>query len=96
MSACFSKNLFWDIDLETLDMEKHAAYIVERVLDHGRMEDWLFIKQYYGLERLGVIARTIRSMSPKALSFISTVTDTPEDQFRCYTQIQSKNTHWSW
>ncbi|GAB6391467.1 MAG: hypothetical protein MdMp014T_0840 [Treponematales bacterium] len=96
MNTHFSKNLFWDIDLETLDMEKHAAYIVERVLDDGRMEDWLFIRHYYGLERLKKVAQTIRSMSSKALSFISAVTDTPEDQFRCYTQIHSKSTHWSW
>ncbi|MDR1679856.1 MAG: hypothetical protein LBR81_08800 [Prevotellaceae bacterium] len=33
----FSKNLFWDIDLSDLDMEKHAAYIVDRVLDLWQM-----------------------------------------------------------
>jgi len=92
----WSQHLFWDIDLATLDMEKHAAYIVERVLDNGRMDDWLFIKQYYGMERLKEIAQDIRSMSPKALSFISTVTAVPEDQFRCYGQIHSTNIHWSW
>jgi hypothetical protein len=90
----FSTYLFWDIDPKDLDMEKHAPYIVERVLDNGQMTDWIFIRQYYGLERLKAIALGIRSMSPQALSFISTVTRTPENQFRCYEQIHSKNTHW--
>jgi hypothetical protein len=91
----FSSYLFWDIDTVELDLEKHAPYIVERVLDNGQMNDWLFIRQYYGLERLKEIAMGIRYMLPQALSFISTVTHTPEDQFRCYEQIHSKNLHWS-
>jgi hypothetical protein len=31
----FSTNLFWDADLTELDMERHAGYIVGRVLDYG-------------------------------------------------------------
>lgn len=29
----FSKNLFWDINICNLDMEKHARYIIGRVLE---------------------------------------------------------------
>lgn len=29
----FSKNLFWDIDLNTLDMEKNSPYVIQRTLD---------------------------------------------------------------
>ena len=90
----FSPNLFWDIDLATLDMKKHAAYIVARVLDYGTMKDWLFIKSYYGLEQLREIALNIKSMERESLSFISTITNVPENKFRCYKLLQSKNTHW--
>ncbi|GHT53712.1 hypothetical protein FACS1894106_4800 [Spirochaetia bacterium] len=92
----FSSNLFWDIDLADLDMERHAPYIVERVLNNGQMNDWLFIRTYYGIDKLREIALEIRSLSPQALAFISTVTLTPEDQFRCYEQIHSKNIHWNY
>lgn len=91
----FSSNLFWDIDLADLDMERHAAYIVNRVLDHGTMNDWLFIKSYYSLERLREIALNIRSMERESLSFIATVTNTPKEEFRCYKLLQSTHTHWS-
>jgi hypothetical protein len=90
----FSKNLFWDIDLGSLDMEKHAGYIVERVLDNGQLSDWYLIYNYYGLDRIRDITTNIRSLLPSALSFISLITQTPEDKFRCYEQIHSKNTHW--
>ncbi|GHT87726.1 hypothetical protein FACS1894137_15340 [Spirochaetia bacterium] len=92
----FSPNLFWDIDLADLDMEKHAPYIVERVLDNGQMTDWVFIRMYYGMDKLRDIALKIRTMSPQSLAFISTVTFTPENKFRCYEQIHSKSTHWNY
>jgi hypothetical protein len=95
MTDAFSKNLFWDTDPAALDMERHAKYIVERVLDYGSWNDWLLVRNYYGLERLKTIALEIRSMFPESLSFIATVTQTPEEQFRCYTQIHSKNKHWN-
>jgi hypothetical protein len=90
----FSTYLFWDIDPAGLDMERHAPYIVGRVLDNGQMGDWRFIRRYYGIDRLRDIALGIRSMSPQALSFISTMTHTPENEFRCYEQIHSKSQHW--
>jgi hypothetical protein len=84
----FSPYLFWDIDIDSLDMEKHAAYIVGRVLDKGRFEDWTLMRNYYGMDRIKQIAQGLRSLSPKALSFISVMTHTPREQFRCYTQTQ--------
>jgi hypothetical protein len=90
----FSTNLFWDADLSELDMEQHAAYIVGRVLDYGSWNDWKLIRQYYGMEKIKTIALGLRSMERKSLSFIATVTNIPENQFRCYTLLQSKNLHW--
>ena len=90
----FSSYLFWDADPADLDIDKHAAYIVERVLECGRWEDWLLIRDYYGLAKIKEIAVNIRGMYPKTLSFIALMTHTPENQFRCYTLLQSKNRPW--
>ncbi|MDR2835263.1 MAG: hypothetical protein LBV69_03560 [Bacteroidales bacterium] len=90
----FSGNLFWDTDPNDIDIEKHAKLIINRVLDYGMWEDWLFIRKYYGLEKIKNLALAIRSMERKSLAFISTMTQTPENEFRCYEQIQSKDTHW--
>jgi hypothetical protein len=90
----FSTNLFWDTDPSKVDMEKHAKYIVGRVLDYGSWEDWLLIRNYYGIDRLREIATGLRSMFPNSLSFIALATDTPETQFRCYELIQSKIEPW--
>lgn len=91
----FSKNLFWDADLKELDEQKHQAYVVARVLDNGKWEDWLYIRdELYGLDKIKNIALQLRSLERKSLSFIATITNTPEHQFRCYELLQSKNRHW--
>jgi len=90
----FSKNIFWDIDIQDLDMGQHKAYILGRVLEFGQLSDWKIIRNYYGLDEIKRIAMSMRIMSPQALSFLSLITHTPEDQFRCYTQLQSPNRLW--
>jgi len=90
----FSTHLFWDADPADLDIDRHKTYIVERVLECGGWEDWLLIRNYYGLESIKEIALNIRGMYPESLSFIALMTHTPENQFRCYTLLQSKNRPW--
>jgi hypothetical protein len=91
----FSQNLFWDVDENDLDMDKHKEFIVERVLDYGFINDWQIIKAYYSLDKLGEIAKDIRSLMPKSLAFISTVTDTNIADYRCYKLAQSNPPHWN-
>jgi len=40
----FRQTLFWDVDPKTIDPERHARYIIERVLDFGNDDEvrWLF------------------------------------------------------
>ena len=40
------QSLFWDVDPATIDPDKNARYIIERVLDFGEPEEvaWLFKK----------------------------------------------------
>ena len=90
----FSQNLFWDTRLESIDMESNASYIVQRVLEYGRLEDWKLIVSYYSLPRITEIATKLKSLEPKALSFISLISSTPLEQFRCYTLRQSSQRHW--
>lgn len=90
----FSPNLFWDVNPDDLDMERHKTFIVNRVLDYGQWDDWKTILNYYGLEQIASIAIGLRSLFPKSLAFISTVSRIPENQFRCYEHLQSKDKLW--
>lgn len=90
-----SNHLFWDVDRSTLEMSTHKKLIVSRVLEYGLLSDWIIIKNYYGLNEIGRIATSLRSLDRRALSFIATYTGLPEDKFRCYTTRQSIPQHWN-
>ena len=91
----FSPYLFWDVDKSTLDMEAHALYIIKRALEYGQVQDWNIIKDYYSLPVIVSYARQLRELEPRALTYLSAISNTPIQTFRCYTTRQSNPRHWN-
>jgi len=91
----FSDYLFWDADRDTIDLESNAPYVVKRVLELGQMKDWIILVSIYGIPRISQTAKKLRTLEPKALSFIAAVSSTPKAEFRCYTTKQSSQVHWN-
>ncbi len=94
MGTAFSNNLFWDTDETTLDADKNARFIVERVLSRGRLRDWFALIDLYGLERIKKEAMKIRYLDEVTLSFCSAMFNVPKSKFRCYRQPQSIQQLW--
>ena len=90
----FSEYLFWDVDKSSIDLDANAPYVVRRVLELGQLSDWYLLVQRYGIPRISSIAQNLRTLEPKALSFISVVSSVPKESFRCYTMKQSTLAHW--
>jgi hypothetical protein len=91
-----SKSLFWDVDPQTIDTQKHAAYIIERVITLGTMEDFIIIKNYYGKDKIKQIVKGLRYLNDKDLNFCSVYFKLPKNQFRCYTTKQLNQTLWNY
>ena len=92
----FSKNLFWDVDADDLDIQENARFIIERVLMRGRIQDWLTINRIYGLDKIKEEAVRIRYLDKVTLNFCSTYFHIPKSQFRCYNQPQSIQQLWDY
>ena len=92
--ASLSPHLFWDVDREQVDPEKHRAYIVQRVTERGSLDDWRRLRGHYGLETVVKAAQGLRSLEPTALAFLSTVGHVPKESFRCYAWTQSHPGLW--
>ena len=90
-----SKMLFWDIDMEQVNMDTCPAQIIQRVLEYGIWEDWQIIRNYYGLNKIVEVCRNLRSLDSVALSFICTISDTDKTEYRCYRTKQSIPTLWN-
>jgi len=63
--------LFWEMDFASLDTERHADYILGRVLEQGRLEDVRWVIKRYGLERIHKFFREVPDpeLSARTLAF---------------------------
>ena len=83
------------MDTATFDAERHAAGLVQRVLERGTLQDWRLTRDYYGLDRIVEICKRLRTLDPMALSFICAITNTDKKDYRCYHFRQSNPTLWN-
>ena len=91
-----SKKLFWDVNPETIDADKHALFIVERVLTRGSWDEFQKIITWYGKGKIASYACQIRYLDKKTLSFCSSYFNIAKESFRCYAQQQLNQTHWNY
>ena len=90
-----SPHLFWDVDVATVDAEKNKAFLIQRVLEYGFIQDWNLLKQAYGVTTISKTAQEFRSLEPGALAFISIISNVPGEQFRCYITRQLTPQNWN-
>jgi len=89
-----SETLFWDVDKNTIDYNKHAPYIVERVLTMGTLEDFFAIRDYYGKTKLKRIIKNLRYLDERTLSFCCIYFKLKPEELRCYKMKQLIPSHW--
>ncbi len=68
--------LFWDMDKAQIDVDKHAASIIQRVLEFGTLDDWRLTRDFYGLDFVVECCQQLRTLDPVALSFVCAISDT--------------------
>ena len=90
-----SPHLFWDVDKHLIKSVENREFIVQRVLEYGLLSDWVLIYHHYGLDEITSIALELRDLDGRSLSFISTFSKIPKEQFRCFIMKQSIPQHWN-
>lgn len=91
-----TKSLFWDVNIEDIDVEIHSLFIVERVLTRGSLVDFRALKDNYGVDKLKSFVVEIKNLDERTLSFCSVYFSIPKSKFRCYNFKQSNQTHWNY
>lgn len=91
-----SSHIFWDVDMYTLDSEKHAVFIVQRVIQYGLLKDWKLIKSCFGTEQLKKIIVQIPRLDPISTSFVSNLFKIEKSMLTCYKNKQLNQSFWSY
>lgn len=86
-----SKGLFWEADLDVLDLEAHPRYIIARVMDYGTWEEVQFIWKYYGSARIKSILIDAPSLQKRTIAFFAVIFDIPRDSFKATERAKAAN-----
>lgn len=81
-------NLFWDA--EEIDIDKHAAYIISRVLDYGNEKDLKILREIYPDEKLIEVIRKRRGIMPKTAIFWSVYFNISITEIECLRMYYQK------
>jgi len=76
--------IFWDTNPETLELNKHAKYIIPRVMDYGTIEDAKKIEQYYGRDTIQQVLQEAPYLNKKTISFFAWKFGLSMNEFRAY------------
>ncbi len=79
----FSPSLFWDVNLNSVDIDVHSRFIIERVITHGNFGDWTILLNLYGKKKVRDEVVTIRSLDPKSLNYLGIYFNVKKVNFRC-------------
>ena len=75
--------LFWDVAFDSIDWQKHARFVIARVVSRGNLQDWETLKAMYGNNKIKQEVVCIRSLDPKTLAFLSVYFNIDKNSFRC-------------
>ena len=90
-----SQDLFWDINYNKLDFQKNKRFIISRVLNYGDIDDFKQLMRYYNLQSVKHMARRLRSLDKKSLSFYSLIFNLPKNKFLCFqTALKQRQDIW--
>lgn len=96
MNLTLRANLFWDVDVRTIDLQKHKASVIERIVTRGRWEEFKEMMQFYGKQTVKQVVLNARWLDKRTLAFCSAIFETPETEFRCYKLAQLTPGHWDY
>ena len=96
MKPAISKTAFWDVDFDSIDFEKNAVFVMEKVFNFGLWADQIAIIKYYGNERIKEDVVKGAYYNKKVLVFLCKIFDLQPTDFKCYTKRQLHQQHWGY
>ena len=89
------RELFWDMDFDSMDEEIHEIHIVQQVLNFGTLEEFAMLMHYYGSKRLIQALKKVGYLDPKTFSFVIALFGLDKKELSCYTKKRLNQPHWS-
>ena len=79
-----SPHLFWDMNLESIDTNRHAASLICRIMERGSSGDVRAAWSYFGEARVRDALVRAPSLSRKTINFFAYQFRIPREAFRAF------------
>lgn len=86
--------IFWDMEMNSLDVQAHMNYIIKQVLQYGTLDEFIAVEQYYGHDTMIRQVKNIGHLDPKSKAFVISYYQINPKEMLCYTQRRSHPKHW--
>ena len=89
-----NNRIFWDVNVDNLDYNAKASFVIERVFERGDVEDIRQVRRYYGDDVVTNALLNAKYLQLPTVYLAAAVTSRPLTDFRCYKSRQSNPEHW--
>lgn len=90
------KPIFWDLDVEKLDLKENSRQIIERILEWGDLNQVHWMWKTYPKEQIVERVKNSRQLSKKSANFWADYYQIPKDEVRCLTRLLQKEQKVLW
>ena len=73
----------WDVKEESLDVNMHSGFVIERVLEYGDTDSFSWILKTYGKEKILDVLKKSKRISPKTGNFYALYFGIPKLELLC-------------
>lgn len=89
-----SNQAFWDVDMNNIDYDKHARFVVEKVVERGNFKDFKELRQFYGDKKIKEEVVNAKWLGDKEIFFCCAIFGLKPQDFKCYIKKQSNPRLW--
>lgn len=86
------RSVFWDTNLEDLDLEKNKAFIISRLYNKGGFDGMVFVHKNYSDEDVIETAKSRRDLHPIVANYLKTIYALEEDEMAYYRVRNARGT----
>lgn len=89
-----SKQAFWDVDMDKIDYEKSARFVMTKVIDRGSLNDFIALRKFYGDEKIKKEIVDANWLGDKEIYFCCALFNLKPTDFKCFIKKQSNPQLW--
>ena len=90
----FNRRIFWDVNFDTLDYKKSAAFIIQRVFEPGDVPDIRTRRRYYDDEQIRAVLTNAKWLQLPAIYLACAILDNELTDYKCYNTGELNPGHW--